>query len=224
MPKFLILAACSLTFGATAAQAQSYYQEAVIEDVKVIPENGGINPDAFTYVIETKVLAGSNPCVATGVSVRLTQRRSAKALSITALKRIPASNGRICPQVWSPVYQTATIRVTGIRSAAPKVLINNVGSPGTVKSLEQILQTNTQLTITGVLTRVMAIGGETSGIAVVTRNGDHVEVDLSTNSLLEVMDTLEGREVVIIGKMVKKRGVEIPERNILVATDIRAID
>lgn len=70
----------------------------------------------------------------------------------------------------------------------------------------------------------MAIGGESTGVAVVTRNGDHVELDLTENNLLDASEELDGREVVIVGTMIKKRGLEIPERNILVAIDIRAID
>lgn len=210
--------------GTQAAQAASRYQDAVIEEIKVTPENAGINPDAFSYLVEAKVLAGSNPCTATGVKIQLSKRISVGALNLVARKRLPQGPRPMCIQIWQPVYKIVKTRVTGFRSRTSKIFIHNLGEIGAVKTVDQLLQASQVISVKGIMTRVMAVGGETTGFAVMTSNGDYVEIDLKTNGLHLRFEEFEERTVVVSGKMTKKTGVEIPVRNVLIAEDLRLID
>jgi hypothetical protein len=210
--------------GTHAAHAASRYQDAVIEDTKVTPENAGINPDAFSYLVEAKVLAGSNACTATGVKIQLKKRISVGALNLVAQKRLPQGPRPMCIQIWQPVYKIVKTRVTGLRSRTGKIFVHNLGEIGSVKTFDQLLQSGQAISVKGTMTRVMAIGGETTGFAVMTANGDYVEVDLKTNGFHLHFADFEDRAVVVSGRMTKKTGIEIPVRNVLVAEDLRVID
>jgi hypothetical protein len=60
---------------------------------------------------------------------------------------------------------------------------------------------------------VFAIGGETTGTALVTADGDFVELDLDTNGFASFFQ--DGFEATVEGVFVDVRGVEIPTRRVL---------
>ncbi len=66
----------------------------------------------------------------------------------------------------------------------------------------------------GVLTRVMAVGGETTGTALTREDGTVVELDLETHGFQARF--VEGRRVEVAGTLRTVQGVEIPERSVLV--------
>lgn len=73
----------------------------------------------------------------------------------------------------------------------------------------------------GVLTRVVAMGGETTGTALTKNDGTRVEVDLQTNGLQARF--VEGRTAEVTGTLQKVTGVEIPERTVLVVASLRLL-
>jgi hypothetical protein len=90
-------------------------------------------------------------------------------------------------------------------------------------------QTEVQkVTVTGKLTRVMAIGGESTGWAIevdpgVTIDGKElhsVEVSYRKTAKLE---KLENKRVAVTGKVVHRKGVETGDRMVLEATSIKEV-
>jgi len=73
-------------------------------------------------------------------------------------------------------------------------------------------------------TGVVAIGGETTGTVVKTRDGT-VELDLSKDKALKAQaEKLNGKLVVVSGKLVVKAGVEVPHRLIVIVSRLEAAD
>jgi hypothetical protein len=83
------------------------------------------------------------------------------------------------------------------------------------------------LSLTGKLTRVMAIGGESTGWAIqfdsattIDNKPLHsIEVDGPTTKF----QTLENKQVKVKGKLTHKHGVEIGERPVLIVSSIKEI-
>ncbi|MEI6537793.1 MAG: hypothetical protein WCN98_20795 [Verrucomicrobiaceae bacterium] len=72
-------------------------------------------------------------------------------------------------------------------------------------------------------TGIMAIGGETTGVILVTKNEGTYEIDLGGNKkLLETAGKLNGKPVVVEGEYKPRAGIEIPERRIVVVTSLEA--
>lgn len=220
----LLLVIGSMASLALPAQAAPRFQEAIIEEVKVTQENAGINPNSFSYLVEATVLVGSNSCTAKGVKIHLSKRHQADSINLVGVKRMPFGPSPICIQIWAPVYKKISTRITGTRSRTSKVFIHNVGEMGAVKNLDQFLQPTQTTTVKGILQRVMSAGGESTGIALETSNGDFVELDLSKNDLQRRLEQFEDRMVVVTGTMTRKAGIEIQERIILIADDIYTIE
>jgi hypothetical protein len=65
-------------------------------------------------------------------------------------------------------------------------------------------------------TGIMAIGGETTGTTVTTADKKTYELDLhGDKALTKAADGLNGKQVVVTGKLTVKAGVEIGERRII---------
>lgn len=75
---------------------------------------------------------------------------------------------------------------------------------------------------TGTLkTGVMAIGGETTGVILVTEE-ETLELDLGGNAdLMKNLEKWEGKKVTVIGTLEIRQGVEIPFRRIIRVKDIQ---
>lgn len=71
-------------------------------------------------------------------------------------------------------------------------------------------------------TGIMAIGGETTGIILQTKDGAW-ELDLQGNrDLLKLSEQLNGKQVVVKGTPTEKAGVEIATRRIIKVTELKA--
>ena len=71
-------------------------------------------------------------------------------------------------------------------------------------------------------TGVMAIGGETTGIILVTMANGTYELDLKKNAELgKLAETLNGRKVVVEGEYQPRPGIEVKERRIILVTSIK---
>jgi hypothetical protein len=71
-------------------------------------------------------------------------------------------------------------------------------------------------------TGIVAIGGETTGVAI-TAKGITWELDLGDNKeFLKALEELNGKKAIVEGRLEKRRGVEIPERWIVTVTDLKA--
>jgi hypothetical protein len=71
------------------------------------------------------------------------------------------------------------------------------------------------------MTGVVAIGGETTGVVLKGKTGT-VELDLGTNKdLLARAEKLNGKDVIVTGKLEIRKGVEIAERRIVTVTDLK---
>ena len=77
--------------------------------------------------------------------------------------------------------------------------------------------------VTGTIrTGLVAIGGETTG-TVIRSNGVTWELDLSKNPKLKTTATqLNGKKVTVSGTYERRRGVEIPQREIVTVTKLTA--
>ena len=72
-----------------------------------------------------------------------------------------------------------------------------------------------QVELTGVLhTGIAAIGGETTGIVLVTADGQF-ELQLADDAMTYAAEELTGAIVKVVGEMIEVEGVEIPSRTII---------
>jgi hypothetical protein len=218
-----LVSTLALTAGATTASAQARSQPSIITNVKISPVNGGINPDAFAYRIEGEILAGGNACEARGVKVGLAQSGRG-VVHLTPYKQAPRGAPRACIRLYDPVYVKIAVTVRGFSSRTQEIVLDNVDELGQSESLTQLLadQDAGGEELTGILTRVLAIGGETTGIALALEDGSLVELDLAANALLERGQALEGETVRVKGRYTTVHGVEIPSRQVLVVDGLSA--
>jgi hypothetical protein len=71
-------------------------------------------------------------------------------------------------------------------------------------------------------TGIVAIGGETTGVVVETKDGAY-ELDLGKDKdLKEKADKLNGKAVVVAGELTIRKGVEVKERKIIVVSSLKA--
>ncbi|MBL8798915.1 MAG: hypothetical protein JNM56_33835 [Planctomycetia bacterium] len=69
-------------------------------------------------------------------------------------------------------------------------------------------------------TDIVAIGGETTGVIIQTKEGDF-ELDLGKNKeIREKADKLHGKVVQVAGTLTIRKGVEIKQRKIVVVTQL----
>lgn len=71
---------------------------------------------------------------------------------------------------------------------------------------------------------VQAIGAETTGTIVTTREKKTYELELKGRKFQELAEKLDGKQVVVKGKLRIKRGVEVPERRIIEVSQLMAGD
>lgn len=71
-------------------------------------------------------------------------------------------------------------------------------------------------------TGVFAIGGETTGIVLATKDKGRFELDLGKNKALrEQAEKLNGKQVEVKGTLMIRKGVEIKERRIITVTSVK---
>ena len=71
-------------------------------------------------------------------------------------------------------------------------------------------------------TGVMAIGGETTGTTLKTKDGKEYELDFAGNAdLTKKADSLNGKEVEVTGVLHTKPGVEMGERHIIDVKELK---
>jgi hypothetical protein len=72
-------------------------------------------------------------------------------------------------------------------------------------------------------TGVFAVGGETTGVVLTTRNGEQYELDLGKNpDLRKRAEALNGKAVVVVGECRIVEGIEVKQRRIIVVTKLDA--
>jgi hypothetical protein len=73
-------------------------------------------------------------------------------------------------------------------------------------------------------TGVVAIGGETTGYLIDTKDGKY-ELDFSKNKeLRDKADKLDGKAVAVKGQLTIRKGVEVGERKIVVVSELKTDD
>ena len=73
-------------------------------------------------------------------------------------------------------------------------------------------------------TGVVAIGGETTGTVLETKDGKF-ELDLGKNKeLRDRAAKLSGKPVIVTGTLTVRKGVEVKERRIIAVSDLKAAD
>jgi len=79
-----------------------------------------------------------------------------------------------------------------------------------------------QLVLTGTLqTGIMAPGAETTGVTLTVSNSSY-ELDLPTNELKKLAQTLSGKQATVKGTLTLKQGVEVKQRRIITVTSLEA--
>lgn len=98
-----------------------------------------------------------------------------------------------------------------------------VAFAATVNCSEKDAEESIQVEIHGTLeTGIAAIGGETTG-TIIKANNVVWELDLGgKKELAELAEKLNNQPVVVSGRYTKKKGVEIPERHIVVVKSLKA--
>ncbi len=102
-----------------------------------------------------------------------------------------------------------TIKVEETRNGEIKVLYNQTWDSSNQASLM----------IEGILREDAAIGGETTGFALM-HGGERYEVDFVTYDLIDLAKSLMGKPVIVTGTFKTFLGVEIPSRKVLVVNKI----
>jgi hypothetical protein len=105
------------------------HNDLVVHDVQVTPGNGGINPDAFAFVVKASVMKGSNPCVAANTQVRFLQQRVGDQIQLRAVRRT-IDPARRCTMEYNPKFVTLTTTVRAFASQTRSVIIKNVDERG----------------------------------------------------------------------------------------------
>jgi hypothetical protein len=105
------------------------HNDLVVHDVQVTPGNGGINPDAFAFVVKASVMKGSNPCVAANTQVRFLQQRVGDQIQLRAVRRTIDPTRR-CTMEYNPKFVTLTTTVRAFASQTRSVIIKNVDERG----------------------------------------------------------------------------------------------
>ena len=103
--------------------------------------------------------------------------------------------------------------------AALTLLLVGTGTPSSAEEAEEYVQVEVQGKLE---TGIVAIGGETTG-TIIKANNVVWELDLGgKKELTELAHKLNKQMVVISGGYTKKKGVEIPERHIVVVKTLKA--
>lgn len=196
--------------------------QTVISDIQVTEANGGINPDAFAYKITAKVLVGANSCEAKNVKASLVKKVADGVISVVPMKRLPRGAPSMCTREWKPIYKTISLTVRGLQSQVEDVVVLNINEYGASTSISALLGSDAELSMSGLLDRVAAIGGESTGYALILPTGESVELDLITNNLDLRTFELEGGPVNVRGIYKTVLGIEIPSRQVLEVTSLEA--
>lgn len=114
--------------------------EAVLEDVAVNVVDGGINPDAFAYVIKGSVMAGANPCMAANAKIDLVQTRLGERIVVKAVRTV-LDPGAICTLEYNPTLVDVATQVRDLRTDVDAVVIKNVGELGRNLSASDLIVT-----------------------------------------------------------------------------------
>jgi len=202
------------------AEASPRVRPTVIEDIRVKPVDSGTNPDAFAYRIHAKLLLGANACEARGVHVKLVTREANGLLEVVPIKTAPREGSRACAQTFRPLYREVDLVARGLSSHAADVVVRNIDHLGTRTSLSDLIPSRRTLTMTGTLSRMQALGGETTGYSLELASGEIVEIDLLTGGLDSRFKNLEGTRVTVKGRFKNIQGTEIPNREVFVVATL----
>lgn len=196
-------------------------REAPVSNVRVTVQNGGINPDAVAYDLSADALIAENHCLAQGLRVKLKTERKGRILTVTAVISGRARH-QICPSVYQPIYRRVTTTVRAFASRTADVVVRNIEELGSDRTVADLLSADADLAqLTGTILRVMAIGGESTGTAIMLADGSVVEINLVDAGLAEWGMTTDGAIVALTGRYVDVAGVEILTRRVLIVDSIR---
>jgi len=108
-----------------AAETEAEVREAVVSVAKATHINGGINPTHKGVKLSLKVMTGSNPCHAEGVTVSTSQSRDHDTITVTAHIIDTSVQNRICTMEYNPQYQTVDEDIYFDSEDISDVLIKN---------------------------------------------------------------------------------------------------
>ena len=222
---------------ASAGTMMTKPRYAIIESLKVVPDDGDLNPDGFAYRVEGRIFAGNSPCLARGVRVGLRTRTQSGVIHVAPYRqdRLFGRGARpTCDDLYAPVYRDVAMTVRGQSSQTSDVVIHSVGAYGNDVSARSLLASTSEslaspsapATLTGVFTRVMGAGGESTGLALQLADGRLVEIDLPTQVLQALpgpqagLDALDGQTLALTGLYETRTGVESPSRQVLVVQSL----
>lgn len=104
--------------------------QTIVTGVEAQPVNAGINPHFSAVEVSGSVLLGSNPCMAAGNSAELVQRRRGKSIVVTPVVYKAPDDGRVCAQIYDPVYVSSSTVVRVNTRGAEDVYVANVDEFG----------------------------------------------------------------------------------------------
>lgn len=149
----------------------------------------------------------------------LTALAALGALGATAMTAAanPFSPGRFCTMEFGYLYHPVTGERTTYTNGCVKHELLQRGytfaSPVVTPDVEAGMETRV-----GTFQSVFAIGGESTGTALILPNGTIVELDLSTHGLDAFF--AEGLRAKVEGHFVDVAGIEIPVRQVFVANAV----
>ena len=115
--------------------------------------------------------------------------------------------GRVC-SAWAPV---ALLFLVSATPCHPQTGATDRGDQPS-RSYEGILKTG-----------IVAIGGETTGVNLVTQHDGVFELDFGQNEQLrKSSEALNGKKVIVVGDYKPRPGLEVKERRVILVKTLRA--
>lgn len=140
----LILTACGVDSESTSdlqAKGNANTSESFFApDVEVKPVNAGINPQAFAYELNGRIMTGSNPCLAEGVDAFVkVEQEGEKLIVVPMISRPDRWDDRICTREFRPQYAKVTKDIRGFMNLTSEVIVKNVGAIGQNRDVQELI-------------------------------------------------------------------------------------
>lgn len=209
--------AAGLLAGASAIAKPAQPTIADRVEVEADPKNSG------ALRIRARLLVGKNACDATGADVSFSRRVEDRVLTLTPVRTSNPVRPKRCKETGRGLYRLVETKISAKEAAKSRaIVLENVERIGWGLDIRTLLATPEdpgQATLTGVLERVAAAGGESTGYALELDSGELVEVDLATHSLSKSFAAFEGRTTAVKGKFKTVTGTEL-SRSVLEAREL----
>lgn len=115
----------------------------VLENISIVPVNGGFNPSFEALTISARVIVGGNACMAEGLSARLVAQPDFEGNHhVTAVISGSQEEGRACPLNFDPVYANVSTTVRGQQNIHATTYLHHAFERDLTVSAARFMQCN----------------------------------------------------------------------------------